>query len=187
MMKTSEARRLWLPAGVAFAAPAADRQDLVLDLRLVAIQAERDDERDLLLEDEVDALERANRAPKDLARPPKAAKTTPSGLTYRALRQGKRAVAPVTAETVSLTFKAWSQNGRLFARGSVGAATWGHDANNGAPLALLIPGLAEGIRLMPPDSEYRFWISARLAWAEQPRAAEVPAGPIVVDVRMDRQ
>ena len=182
MMKTSEARRFWIPAELAFATPAKAQKDLVLDVRLVEIA--RGEEEDLFLstEEEIDQM---RRPPRDLGSPPKTAAATPSGLKYRVLREGEEKVASAAdAETASITYKAWTKSGRLFDRGSVGQVSYGL-AEIGAPLPLLLPGLAEGIRLMPPGSEYRLWIPAELAYGTEPRAAGVPAGPLVVDVQRD--
>jgi FKBP-type peptidyl-prolyl cis-trans isomerase len=181
MMKTSEARRFWLPARLAFAAPSPEQKDLVLDVRLVEIA--REDEEDLFLATE-EEIAQMKWPPRDFANPPKSAPTTPSGLVYRIIRKGEgKPAAAADTETAPITYKAWIRDGRLYDRGSLGRVSYGL-TDIGTPLPLLLPGLAEGIRLMPPNSEYLLWIPAELAYGNQPRAADVPPGMIVVDVQL---
>jgi FKBP-type peptidyl-prolyl cis-trans isomerase len=182
LMKTSEIRRLWIPARLVYLQPAADAKDLVIDVRLVSIA--RDEKEDVFPSEMAD-WERANRAPRDLASPPKSAQTTPSGLKFRVLKSGKhKADASPTGETVSFSYKAWTKDGKLLDHAIVGEVHHGRDANNGAPPSLLIAGLAEALRLMRPGNQYRFWIPAELAHGNEPRVPNVPAGPIVVNIEL---
>lgn len=182
LMKTSEMRRLWIPARLVYLQPAADAKDLVIDVRLVSIA--RDEKEDVFPSEMAD-WERANRAPRDLASPPKSAQTTPSGLKFRVLKSGKHKVdALPRGETVSFSYKAWTKDGKLLDHAIVGEVHHGRDANNGAPPSLLIAGLAEALRLMRPGNQYRFWIPAELAHGNEPRVPNVPAGPIVVNIEL---
>jgi FKBP-type peptidyl-prolyl cis-trans isomerase/HEAT repeat protein len=180
MMRTTEVRRLWIPARLAFAAPTAEQKDLVLDVRLIAV-AEGDDEDVFLSTGE--ELAELRRPPRDLARPPSTAQTTTSGLAWRLLKKGKaKTEGSSGGETAALGYKAWTSDGSLFDRAGLGRIGYREGIELGTPLPLLIPGLAEGIRQMAPGNQYRLWIPPALAYGTEPLAPDVPAGPLVLDV-----
>jgi len=184
-MRSSELRRFWIPAKLAHATPTADAKNLVFDIRLVSIARE---EEPYLFPDEMDELEKANRAPRELASPPRSAQTTPSGLKYRVLetKKGRRAESG-NEETTSFTFKAWTKDGKLLDHGTVGQGYRGSGSPQGSPALLLIDGMAEAVRLMRPGKQYRFWIPAALAYGDDPHLPNVPAGMILVDLEMARR
>jgi peptidyl-prolyl cis-trans isomerase A (cyclophilin A) len=136
---------------------------------------------------EIEEMEKENKAPRDLQAPPASAKTTATGLKYRLLNTGKsksKLVDKEDGESVSMTYKVWTKNGTLVDHGSLGEIAYGREANQGAPFALVIRGLAEGLALMKPLQEFRLWIPAHLAHGDSPRVPNVPAGPLVVDVKL---
>lgn len=94
-------------------------------------------------------------------------KTTASGLQYQVLTEGSGA-RPAGDAVVKVQYKGQLLDGTVFDDSSERSepAT--------IPLAQVVPGWAEGIRLMTPGSKYRFWIPANLAYGEQ----GTPGGPI---------
>ena len=93
--------------------------------------------------------------------------TTASGLQYEVLTEGSGA-KPAADAVVKVNYKGQLLDGTVFDDSSERSepAT--------IPLQQVVPGWAEGIRLMSPGSKYRFWIPAKLAYGEQ----GTPGGPI---------
>jgi peptidylprolyl isomerase len=161
-MVVGEARRLWVPARLAFGDdpfPGLPRGDLLYDIELVKII-------------------RAPRVPEDVAAPPPSATTTRSGLSYRVLKAGHGTTHPRATDTVTVNYSGWTRDGLLFDATSL--------RNGPAHLALprLIPGLAEGLLTMLPGETTRFWIPATLAYGDSPANPESPAGMLVFDIEL---
>lgn len=93
--------------------------------------------------------------------------TTPSGLQYQVLTQGKGA-KPQATDTVRVNYKGTLLDGKTFDSS--------YDRNEPAtfPLNQVVPGWQEGIALMPVGSKYKFWIPAKLGYGEK----GTPGGPI---------
>lgn len=180
MMKTTESRRFWIPARLAFATSTAEQKDLVFDVSLISV-AEADQEDVLLSTDE--ELDDLRRPPRDLARRPNTAQSAPSGLAWRLIKKGKSKLDALPGCRVAvLGYKAWTIDGSLFDRAGLGQVGFRGAIEIGVALPLLIPGFAEGIRLMSPGNQYRLWIPAELAYGKEPRVPNVPAGPLVLDI-----
>lgn len=94
-------------------------------------------------------------------------KVTASGLQYQVLTEGSGA-KPGENAVVKVHYKGELLDGTVFDDSSERSepAT--------IPLAQVVPGWAEGIRLMSPGSKYRFWLPSNLAYGEQ----GTPGGPI---------
>ena len=85
---------------------------------------------------------------------------TPSGLQYEVLRTGKGA-KPAADATVRVNYIGRLLDGREFEN------TYAIDHPAEFPLNQVMPGLREALPLMPVGSKYRFWIPAKLAYAER--------------------
>lgn len=121
----------------------------------------------------VDALP----APDDVARPPRRAIRTPSGLASRVLRPGTGTVHPDAGSRVRVHYTGWTTDGVMFdsSRTRGEAATF--------PVSAVISGFAEGVQLMVVGEERRLWIPADLAYGDTPRAG-APAGMLVFDIEL---
>jgi FKBP-type peptidyl-prolyl cis-trans isomerase len=86
-------------------------------------------------------------------------KTTPSGLQYKPLREGKGGGHPKANSTVTVHYKGMLLNGTPFDSSYGGAPV-------SFPLDRVIKGWGEGVQLMTPGSKYQFWIPAALAYGE---------------------
>jgi len=180
MMKTTESRRFWIPARLAFATPTAEQKDLVIDVRLIAVDEADQEDISLSTAEELDDL---RRPPRDLARPPSTARVASSGLAWRLIKKVKSKLDEISGcEIAVLGYKAWTSDGVLLDRAGLGRVGFRGAIEIGVALPLLIPGFAEGIRLMAPGNQYRLWIPAELAYGKDPRAPNVPAGPLVLDI-----
>lgn len=122
-------------------------------------------------------MDRSSRAPPPpyVDAPPPEAKRTPSGLRYLVLAEGAGTEHPGPLEVVEVSYTAWTTDGAMLARsGESGAPT--HLPING-----VIPGLAEGLRMMTAGARLRLWIPQDLAYKGAPGH---PAGMLVYDVEM---
>ncbi len=114
-------------------------------------------------------------APDDVAKPPKDAKKTASGLVTQVLRKGSGTVHPAPWDKVRVNYTGWTTDGHMFdssvARGR--PATFG--------VGQVIKGWTEGLQLMVEGEKRRMWIPADLAYGAHPRPG-APKGELVFDV-----
>ena len=106
--------------------------------------------------------------------------TTQSGLQYQVISEGKGA-KPGAGDAVKVTYKGTLLDGKEF------DSTEAHGGEPAVlPLDRVIPGWAEGIRLMPVGSKYKFWIPSNLGYGEQvpPGAPFPPNATLVFDVEL---
>lgn len=101
--------------------------------------------------------------------------TTASGLQYQVITEGK-GPKPGAGDAVKVKYKGTLLDGKEFDS---------TDAHGGEPAVLpldrVIPGWAEGIRLMPVGSKYKLWIPGNLGYGEQvPPGAPFPANATLV-------
>jgi len=94
-------------------------------------------------------------------------KTTPSGLQYQVITEGK-GPKPVASDTVRVHYKGALLDGKTFDSS--------YDRNQPVVFSLeqVVPGWKEGIQLMPVGSKYKLWIPSKLGYGE----AGTPGGPI---------
>jgi FKBP-type peptidyl-prolyl cis-trans isomerase len=99
-------------------------------------------------------------------------KTTPSGLQYKILKKSK-GVSPSATDSVSVLYK-----GSLID----GAIIDSTPATQPATLDLskTIPGLTEGIQLMPIGSKYRFFIPPELAYGSMGAPPAIPPESVLI-------
>jgi len=160
-MSVGEARRVWLPATLTPLDQEGPRTVAPVDLTV-----------DLTLRKLIQAPQR----PAEYAAPPRSAQHTATGLYFKALHRGTGQTHPAANSRVTIYHSGWTDRGELF-ESSVFA---GHPASY---LTYELPrGLSEGIQLMRVGDKARFWLPARLAYAEAHRSA--PKGPVVFDVEL---
>jgi FKBP-type peptidyl-prolyl cis-trans isomerase len=157
LMVTGEKRRLWIPVELAYrGAPGKPGGMLVFDVELLEII-------------------KAPEAPADVAKPPKKAKKTDSGLSYMVLEKGEGTEHPGPTSMVMAHYSGWTTDGKMF----------DSSVTRGKPsmfsLAGVIPGWTEGLQLMVKGEKTRFWIPQELAYNGMPGK---PAGMLVFDVEL---
>lgn len=186
-MRIGEKRRLWIPAALAQAKPAGS-PDLVFDVTLLEIDRDTDAQDDFpAFASEADVAE-ALRAPSELKKPPKSAKSTKSGLKYR-VASGKPRPPSANSqadsqedETIAFQYRLWNKAGQMVREGAVGQHFGGLLRTQGTAAALLIPGIAEALRLTRPGAKYHFWIPTDQAHGDAPLSPSVPAGKLFLEL-----
>lgn len=165
-MVVGEARRLWIPAKLAYGEtarqPGGPSGMLVFDIELLDIIPGK----------------RPLEPPSDVASPPKNATKTASGLAYVTLTKGSGKVHPYARDRVRVHYSGWTTDGKLFdssvARGEP----------TEFPLNGVIKGWTEGVRLMVVGDKTRFWIPGELAYGNSPSRPGVPSGTLVFDIEL---
>ncbi|MFC5743729.1 FKBP-type peptidyl-prolyl cis-trans isomerase [Dyella tabacisoli] len=104
--------------------------------------------------------------------------TTASGLQYQVLRDAKGG-KPKATDTVRVNYIGTFLNGAEFDNT--------YKTSHAASLVLnqIVPGIAEGLALMPVGSKYKFWIPAKLAYGEQGvRNAIEPNAALIYEIEL---
>ncbi|MEO1268057.1 MAG: FKBP-type peptidyl-prolyl cis-trans isomerase [Myxococcota bacterium] len=121
------------------------------------------------------AIPKMPAAPPDVAKPPKEAEVTSSGLASKVLTKGTGTTHPKPTDKVQVHYTGWTTDGKAF----------DSSVARGRPIVLplnrVIPGWTEGIQLMVEGEERRFWIPEELAYKGRPGS---PAGMLVFDVNL---
>lgn len=157
LMTVGEKARLWIPEAMAYQGrPGAPAGLLVFDVELISFVA-------------------GPKAPKDVAKPPKSAKKTKTGLSYVVLKKGTGKARPGPTAKVSVHYSGWTTDGKMFDSSVV--------RGEPAKFALnqVIPGWTEGLQLMVPGEKTLFWIPEELAYKGQPGR---PQGMLVFEVEL---
>ncbi|HKQ70535.1 MAG TPA: FKBP-type peptidyl-prolyl cis-trans isomerase [Polyangiaceae bacterium] len=162
-MSVGEARRVWVPAELAFAAVDHDRVRPKVDLTF-----------DIALLD----LMKAPPVPKDLKAPPRTVKRAASGLALQILKKGKGSEHPSEASSVTLHFAGWTADGTLV------ETTLMSNPPASYEMGEVIPGWHEALLRMVVGDKVRVWIPAALAFGEKPRRRGVPAGDLVYELEL---
>jgi peptidylprolyl isomerase len=168
LMVAGEKRRFWIPGALAYGEAAANdphagmgppRGTLVFDVELVSFKE----------------APKPPDTPKDVAKIPKNAKKTKSGLGSRVLSKGTGEEHPLATSVVTVHYSGWTTDGKMFDSSVVRGtpATFG--------LNQVIPGWTEGLQLMVVGEERRIWIPEDLAYQGRPGR---PAGMLVFDVEL---
>jgi len=168
LMVAGEKRRFWIPGNLAYgeatpqdphAGMGPPRGTLVFDVELISFKE----------------APKPPDVPKDVAKIPKNAKKTKSGLGSRVLSKGTGSEHPTGTSVVTVHYSGWTTDGKMFDSSVVrGApATFG--------LNQVIPGWTEGLQLMVVGETRRIWIPEDLAYAGRPGR---PAGMLVFDVEL---
>jgi peptidylprolyl isomerase len=116
-------------------------------------------------------------APSDVAKAPKDAKTTSSGLASKVITPGTGKEHPKASSTVTVNYTGWTTDGKMFDS----SVTRGKPIS--FPLNGVIKGWTEGVQLMVVGEKRRFWIPADLAYGENPRPG-YPKGMLVFDIEL---
>jgi len=96
-------------------------------------------------------------------------KTTPSGLQYQVLAEGKDdGASPKATDKVEVHYRGTLLNGTEF------DSSYARGKPFETPLNRVIGGWTEGVQLMSEGDKYRFFIPPELAYGE----AGTPGGPI---------
>lgn len=162
LMVVGEKRRLWIPGKLAYGdkprmgAPAGD---LTFDVELLEIIA-------------------PPKAPEDVAKAPKTATKTASGLAYRVLTKGTGKTHPKATDRVTVHYTGWTTDGKMFDSSVVRGQPTTFALNQ------VIKGWTEGVQLMVEGEKTRFWIPGDLAYGEKPTRPGAPAGTLVFDVEL---
>lgn len=100
--------------------------------------------------------------------------TTDSGLQYQVLKKGEGAT-PTEADVTLVNYKGELRDGKVF------------DQNQRAPLPVagVVPGFAEALKLMPRGAKHRVWISPELGYGAQAQGDAIPANSVLIfDIEM---
>ncbi len=168
LMVTGEKRRFWIPGNLAYGEAASNdphaamgppRGTLVFDIELVGIKE----------------APKPPDTPKDVAKIPKNAKKTESGLASRVLSKGTGKEHPGATSVVTVHYSGWTTDGKIFDS----SVTRGAPATFG--LNQVIPGWTEGLQLMVVGETRRIWIPEDLAYKGR---AGRPAGMLVFDIEL---
>lgn len=168
MMVPGERRRFWIPGKLAYGEANPNdphgqfgppKGTLVFDVELLSFKEGP----------------KPPETPKDVAKIPKNAKKTKSGLASRVLEKGTGKEHPEATSTVTVNYSGWTTDGKMFDSSVVRGrpATFG--------LNQVIPGWTEGLQLMVVGEKRRLWIPEDLAYAGRPGR---PQGMLVFDVEL---
>lgn len=102
---------------------------------------------------------------------------TASGLQYKVLEAGAGGAKPSDADVALVEYEGKLRDGRTF------------DASQRPtpmPVAAVVPGFSEGLKLMPKGAKYRFWIKPELGYGERtPDPDRMPPNSVLVfDVKL---
>ncbi len=154
-MVVGELRRTWIPSSLG-GGKIPEGSSLIIDSELVEII-------------------HGPKTPSDLTAPPSDAEVLRSGLASKVLKAGTGVRHPSRRSTVVVNYSGWTTDGRMFDS----TVLRGQPAE--FPLDKVIKGWTEGIPLMVEGEVRRFWIPAKLAYADQP---DMPQGMLIFDVEL---
>ena len=166
LMSKGEKRRFWIPGPLAYGdtptRPGAPAGQLTFDVELIDFVKTPD----------------PPKVPSDVAKAPKDAKKTASGLAYKILKHGKSKDHPKAESVVEVHYTGWTTDGKMFDSSVVRGmpATF--------PLNGVIKGWTEGVQLMVVGDQARFWIPGPLAYGDTPTRPGAPAGTLVFDIEL---
>ena len=107
--------------------------------------------------------------------PPSDVLELPSGLRYKVLKSGDGTRNPTVRDKVVVHYSGWTKDGKLF----------DSSLKRGQPTRLglkgVIKGWQEGVPLMVIGEKRRFWIPAKLAYADAPKG---PRGELIFDIEL---
>jgi len=168
LMVPGEKRRFWIPGDLAYGEAKGNdphaqfgppKGTLVFDVELLSFKE----------------APKPPDTPKDVAKIPKNAKKTKSGVGSRVLEKGTGKDHPTATSVVSVNYSGWTTDGKMFDSSVVRGqpATFG--------LNQVIPGWTEGLQLMVVGEKRRLWIPENLAYAGRQGR---PQGMLVFDVEL---
>ena len=94
--------------------------------------------------------------------------TTASGLQYKVLKEGD-GPRPTDADVTLVSYKGTLRDGTVF------------DQNERAPLpvAQVVPGFSEGLKLMQKGGKYRLWIKPELGYGDRDTGGTIPPNSVL--------
>ena len=144
LMVVGEKTRFWIPAELAYGdtpmRPGGPSGQLVFDVELL----------------EITPGVKPPEAPEDVAAPGEGSTTEASGLAWKGLKAGEGDKADPW-DLITIEFSVWDTEGNYLDSSRVKGKPLT------APLGELMPGWQEGIGMMVPGEERRFWIPPELA------------------------
>ena len=155
MMLVGEQRRCWIPSTIGGGKIPAGTT-YVIDTELVDII-------------------HGPKTPEDVADVPDDAERSKSGLAWRVLREGRGGRHPGRRTVVRVNYSGWTPDGRLFDSSIL------HGQSSEFSLDKVIAGWTEGLQMMTEGEERRFWVPAKLAYADDPSK---PQGMMVFDIEL---
>lgn len=95
--------------------------------------------------------------------------TTASGLQYKVLKPGEGG-HPTDADVTLVKYKGTLRDGKVF------------DENERAPLPVgqVVPGFAEGLKLMQKGGSYRLWIKPELGYRDRDTGGAIPPNSVLI-------
>lgn len=95
--------------------------------------------------------------------------TTQSGLQYQVLKEGEGG-HPTDSDVALISYKGALRDGTVF------------DQNERAPLpvAQVVPGFSEGLKLMQKGGKYRLWIKPELGYGDRDTGGAIPPNSVLV-------
>jgi peptidylprolyl isomerase len=157
-MSVGQTSRFWVPGGGA--SGPSDLEVITYDVTLLAIHVRLP----------------PPPTPKDVAKPPRGAKRTKAGVSYRFLARAKqRGARPTATSRVRVHYTGWNTNGQMFDS----SVTRGSPAD--FPLEGVIAGWTDVLQVMTPGDRIRAWIPEDLAYQGRPGP---PQGMLVFDIEL---
>ena len=102
-------------------------------------------------------------------------RSTNSGLLYKVLEPGQGDTRPTDEDAVTVAMQVHLLDG---------TTVLGGDQPGQMPVSPNLPGLTEGLKLMPPHSRYRFWLKPSLGLGDRATPTIPANSPLVVDVQL---
>lgn len=95
--------------------------------------------------------------------------TTPSGLQYQVLSKGQGGATPTDADVTLVNYEGKLTDGTVFDKSQQPTPM---------PVAGVVPGFSEALKLMSKGSKYRFWIKPSLGYGDK-ATGPIPANSVL--------
>lgn len=102
-------------------------------------------------------------------------KTTPSGLRYQVLEPGKGGPHPTDTDVTLINYTGKLTDGTVFDKSQQPTPM---------PVAGVVPGFSEALKLMPKGAKYRFWLPPQLGYGDKAAGPIPPNSTLVFDVEL---
>jgi len=102
-------------------------------------------------------------------------KTTPSGLRYKVLVPGKPGAHPTNTDVALVNYTGKLTDGTVFDKSPQPTPM---------PVAAVVPGFSEGLKLMNKGAKYRFWIPPQLGYGAEAKGPIPANSTLVFDVEL---